>query len=66
MTIFSRLLRLLAPVNVVRSEVEAERVQSQRTEQAIERYDQMLNASTARRQGRAHTLGPRDSDAESL
>ncbi len=66
MTIFSRILRLLAPADDIRTEVEAERAKSQRTEQAIERYDQMLNASAARRQGRAHTLGPRNSDAESL
>lgn len=60
MTIFSKFLRLLARLGDNRPEVAAERARCQRTEQAIERYDQMLNASTARRPGRVHSTGSSD------
>jgi hypothetical protein len=62
MTIFSRILQLLARAGEFRPDGKADRAQCERTEQAIQRYNQMLNASTAQRQGRAHTIGPRDSN----
>ena len=58
MTILTKLLRLLTGPDQTRRDVKADR--ARRTEKAIERYDEMLNASATQRQGRAHTIGPRD------
>jgi len=58
MTIFQKLLSLLARPDQTRRDVKADR--AKQTEKAIERYDALLNASATQRQGRAHTTGPRD------
>jgi len=58
MNIFEKLLRMLTRASQTRRNVKSER--TVRTEKVIERYDEMLNASATQRQGRAHTIGPRD------
>ena len=62
MTILNKLLRLLRQPGEMPSEVESERVRSKRTEQVIEQYDQMLNASRARRHPRPDGVGQGEID----
>jgi hypothetical protein len=62
MTILNSLLRMLARLGANWTGAKSQPAKCSKTEQAIERYDQMLNASTRRRQGRAHAVGPRDLD----
>jgi hypothetical protein len=62
MTILSKLLRLLRQSSEMPSEVKSERARSKRTEQVIERYDQMLNTSRTRRQRRPDGAGEAEID----
>jgi hypothetical protein len=49
MTILRNLLRLFQQSGETPNDVDSDRARSKRTEQVIERYDEMLNASRARR-----------------
>jgi hypothetical protein len=49
MTILSNLLRLFQQSGETPKDVDSDRASSKRTEQVIERYDELLNASRARR-----------------
>ena len=62
MTILNKLLRLLRQPGEMPREVESERARSKRTEQVIEQYDQMLNASRARRRPHPDGIGQREID----
>jgi hypothetical protein len=62
MTIWNNLLRLLRPPGEMHSEVDSERARTKRTEQVIEQYDHMLNASRARRHPRPDSGGQGEID----
>jgi hypothetical protein len=61
MTIFRKLLRLLSQTGDSTTDVEPESARNKRTEQVIERYDEMLNANPVRRHRRSSTASPRES-----
>jgi hypothetical protein len=50
MIFLSKLLRILQQKVALPSDLDSERARSKRTEQVLERYDAMLNASRSRRQ----------------